>query len=251
MLTDNRNSVPVLAIIEARMGSTRFPGKVFERVHGKPILQIMIERLQFSSEISSICIATSTNPADNEIVKLAQEIGVLVFRGQEDNLLSRVTSAAVLHKFEVVATLTGDCPLLDPFLLDQMIRIFRINDCQFLTNCHLRSYPDGMDIQIVETSALIKANKSTLDPLEQEHTTLHIRRNPQVFKTIHIAAISNEYNPDLGLTLDEREDLELIKAILSNFYPRLDFRLREVLEFLSANPRLTLLNSKVKRKGDT
>jgi spore coat polysaccharide biosynthesis protein SpsF len=251
MLSSHRNSVPVLAIIEARMGSTRFPGKVLERVHGKPILQIMVERLQFSREIESICIATTTNPADDEIVKLGQEMGVLVFRGPENNLLSRVTSAAVFYKFEVVASLTGDCPLLDPFLLDQMIRIFRINDCQFLTNCHLRSYPDGMDIQILETSALIKAHKSTLDSLEQEHTTLHIRRNPQIFKTIHIAAISNEYNPDLGLTLDEREDLELLRAILFNFYPRLDFNLRDILEFLALNPHLILLNSNVKRKGDT
>jgi spore coat polysaccharide biosynthesis protein SpsF len=182
---------------------------------------------------------------------LARELGVLVYRGSEENLLDRVASAAQEFNSEIVVSLTGDCPLIDPLLIDQMVSSFKLNDCDFLTNCHFRSYPDGMDIQVIKKEALVEASKNSTDLLEFEHTTLHIRRNPEIFKTIHIAANSFENKPELGLTLDELDDLKLIQIIFSHFSPRLDFSLKEILELLSLNPELLEINAQVKRKGDS
>jgi spore coat polysaccharide biosynthesis protein SpsF len=251
MLNVLSNSSPALAIIEARMGSSRLPGKVMKEILGKPVLGLMIDRIRLSKEVSEICIATSTNSADDEIEKLARELGILVFRGSEDNLLNRVASAAQEFDFEVIVALTGDCPLLDPILLDQMVQSFRLNECDFLTNCHYRSYPDGMDIQVLNKQSLLTASRTSIDLLEFEHTTLHLRRHPELFKTVHIAANRLENHPSLGLTLDEIDDFRLIQAIFDHFSPRLDFSLREILEFLRLNPKLLEINSQVTRKGDS
>jgi spore coat polysaccharide biosynthesis protein SpsF len=240
-----------LIIIEARTRSSRLPNKVMLEIIKKPVLQLMIERLGLIDPVIPICVATTTHSSDNPIVELCENMGIYSFRGNETNVLSRVAAAARFYGPKTVISLTADCPLIDPLIVSQMYRTFNQNDIDFLTNCHIRSFPDGMDIQIFKNASIQKANAQVSDLLEQEHTTLFIRKNPNLFKTMHLLANSEEHIPKLGLTLDEFSDFLLIEAVFKHFDPEIDFRLSDILHFLSLNPEIVQLNSRVVRKGDS
>ena len=242
----------IVATIEARMSSSRLPGKVLLPVLNQPLLRHQIERLSQVNSIDEIVVATTTNSVDDVIENLAVDCGVKFFRGSELDVMQRVADAGKFANADIIVETTGDCPLIDPNLVEQTIQMFLAHDVPYVSNNHIRSYPDGMDVQVFTLKALQKSLKATNDPLDHEHVTLHIRNNPELFPRVHLVAPPDLHWPDLGLTLDEKDDYQLIKNIFEQLYPKNKFfSCREILQLLRENPELLQINAHVQRKGDT
>jgi spore coat polysaccharide biosynthesis protein SpsF len=242
---------PRICTIEARMNSSRLPGKVLLDFNGMSMLEIMVSRIKRVSEIGQIVIATTINSIDDPIVLEAKRLGIQHYRGSENDVQSRVLNAALQFGANELVALTGDCPLIDPELIELCVSTFAANDVDYLSNAGVRSYPDGMDTQVLTTSALQRSFKMNPSDEEREHVTLHIRRNPKEFRCMYLVSPLRTRVPKLGLTLDEEADFKLIKAILSGFKGRLDFSCAEILEYIERHPDILALNSAVKRKEVT
>ena len=234
--------------IEARMNSSRLPGKVMKKVNGKSMLEYMVSRVKKVPNINKIVIATSINSEDDAIVQEANNLGVAIYRGSENDVMSRVLCAAEENKFDEFVALTGDCPLIDPKIISEVIYEFIHNNFDYISNAIVRSYPDGMDVQVLNFRSLKLSSEMTQEQLHREHLTLHIYKNPDIFRVKNITANLELFWPELGLTLDQIEDFELIKNIIENFAPRIDFSCLEIIDYLKRNLNLVKINSSVKRK---
>jgi spore coat polysaccharide biosynthesis protein SpsF len=239
----------IVATIEARMTSSRLPGKVMLNVLNKPILSYLVDRLKTISLIDEIVLATTSNKSDDILEVFANKNKIKCFRGSENNVLERVINAGLEVNADLIVEVTGDCPILDPLIVDQTIRVFLNNNVDYVSNNHIRSYPDGMDVQVFKLQTLIQSSKLTNDKLDQEHVTLFIRNHPELYSKINLVAPQNLHWPDLGLTLDEESDYILLKTIIENFNG-LNFTCSEVIDFIKRNPYLLEINKEVKRKGD-
>lgn len=242
-----------VATIEARMTSSRLPGKVLLPVLGKPILGYLIDRLKKVNSIDEIVIATTVNVADDPIVDFAKSVGVSVYRGSEEDVLLRVVGAAESVNADVIIEITGDCPIIDPEIVDQCIQVYKFNTASYVGNAHIRSYPDGMDVQVFSLSDLKKSGEMTDDKLDREHVSLYMRNHPEIFPHLHIVAPNSIFWPELGLTLDEQQDFELLKTIIEHFHSLENpfFSCLDCVTYLRNHTDLLELNSEVKRKGDT
>jgi spore coat polysaccharide biosynthesis protein SpsF len=242
----------VVATIEARMTSKRFPGKVLADCMGITMLERLVWRLKSVPNIDEIVIATTTNIEDNILVELASKLGVKFFRGSEENVFDRVIQAAMFIEGDTVVEITGDCPLIDPVLIEQMVEIFLHNSIDYLSNCEKPSYPAGMEIQVVSLKALQRSYRMTELALDREHVTLHIRKNPKIFRQMHLIAPRELRFPELSVTLDELADLEVIKSVIESLEASNPlFNCQEIVRFLNHNKHIAKLNMNVVRKGDT
>lgn len=241
----------IVAIIEARMTSSRLPGKVLLPVLGQPMLHHLITRLRAVQSINEIVIATTTNAADDVLVEFAAKEKVMVFRGSELDVMARVIGAAELSGADVIVEITGDCPIIDPDIVEQTIQMYLHHDAAYVSNAHVRSYPDGMDTQVFRLDTLKQSASMTKDPLDREHVSLHIRNHPELFPKAHLVAPPSLYWPKLGLTLDEPKDYELLKNIIEHFGPdNLIFSCLDVVRLLRQKPEWVAINQTVVRKGD-
>lgn len=230
----------VVASIEARMGSTRFPGKMMADIHGKPTLQRVIERLRQAKSLDGIILATSDLDADNVLAELASEQGIAVFRGSEDDVLGRVAESHVQMDSDIVVEICGDCPLIDPDILDQAVETFKVNECDILATGVQESFPKGTEIQVFSRAALIEAAAAADESDHREHVTLYFHSNPDKFRVMHLVAPTSLVAPDIRLLLDYEQDLESIRKI----YQLLDadnfssFRLIDIISLLREHPEL-------------
>ncbi|MFC1631085.1 cytidylyltransferase domain-containing protein [Candidatus Omnitrophota bacterium] len=237
----------IIASIASRMSSTRLPGKVLMQIKGKPVLELMLERLRRSRLIDGIIVATTLNQADQAIVELCQKLKVNYYRGSEEDVLQRILEAQQSAESDLVVELTGDCPLIDPELIDQCIEFYLNHDYVYVSNCAERSYPDGMDVQVFSTKALEEVAAKTRDPLDREHVGKYFYTSGNY--RIHTLRAEGEFFwPDLGITLDMKEDFELIKIIFEHFQDN-NFNLGDILKFLRQNQHLLEINRQVARKG--
>ena len=238
-----------VATIEARMTSSRLPGKILAEAEGKPMLELMIERLRFVPELDQIVIATTANRTDDPVEALAQRLGVGLWRGSEEDVLARVLDAAQAHNADVIVELTGDCPLIDPAIVSRVIRRYREAGVDYVSNILKATFPDGMDTQVFATKVLADVARRTSDPADHEHVSLYIYRHPEIYSLANVAAEGEEARTDLRLTLDEPADLELIRAVFVALRPqRSDFSLREIAQFIDKNPLIAALNAGVVNK---
>ena len=242
-------SLKIFATIEARMNSTRLPGKVLMEAAGKSFLAHMVERLGRVPSLNGIVIATTTNFADDPIAALATELDIGCHRGSEDDVLGRVLGAARAYDVDVIVETTGDCPLIDPKLVDLCIQSYLDSDVDYVSNVLERTYPIGMDTQVFSTSILDNIANLTDDPGDREHVSSYIYRNPEIFRLKNLSAPPELSWPELGLTLDTPDDLKLISFIFEELYP-LDscFDLAKVLELFHRYPSLAETNAHVRRK---
>ena len=239
----------IVATIEARMTSSRFPGKVLMEACGKPMLQHMIERLQRVPSLDGIVVATTGNDADVPIVNLAQRMGVGFFQGSEYDVLLRVLHSARAYDIDVIVEMTGDCPLIDPALVEDCIRGYQVAGVDYVSNVLERTYPRGMDTQVFATEVLADVADRTVDPEDHEHVSIFIYSHPEIYSLKNMPGPPELTNPGLGLTLDTPEDLELIRRIFETLYPNNpNFTLADILAVLKDNPTLTELNAHVRRK---
>lgn len=242
----------IVATIEARMTSSRLPGKVLMPVLGKSMLFYLVQRLRAVESIDEIVLATTTNKTDDPLVEFAHNERLNVFRGDEDDVMERVIGAAEFADADVVVQITGDCPIIDPEIVEQTIRMFKTNKVDYVSNGFTRSYPDGMDVQVFRLSALKKSASMTDDAIEHEHVSLHMCRHPEIFPQINLTAPPSLHWPDLGLTLDEKDDYEFLKLIIEHYgESNTLFNCYDVIGLLRENPEWLLINENVERKGNT
>jgi len=242
----------VVATIEARMTSSRLPGKVMMPVLGKPMLYYLVERLKSVQSIDEIVLATTLNKTDDKLIEFAISENISYFRGSEDDVMLRVVEAADSVGADIVVEITGDCPIIDPQIVEQTILMYMANNVDYVSNGHIRSYPDGMDTQVFALNILKKSLSMTDELLDHEHVTLHIRDNPKLFTKINFIAPPELNWPELGLTLDERHDYNLLKIIIEHFSQKsILFSCLDVVRFLRNRPDLVAINNNVHRKGDS
>jgi spore coat polysaccharide biosynthesis protein SpsF len=239
----------VLVLVQARMGSTRLPGKVLRRVAGAPLLERMLERLRAARTPSEIRVATTTGPEDDAIRDLARRLDVPCFSGHPTDLLDRHYQAARAARAEVVVKIPSDCPLIDPAVIDRVIGHFLASPehYDYVSNLHPASYPDGNDVEVLPLPVLEAAWREAARPHEREHTTPFVWDQPERFR---IGNVVWESGLDLSmshrLTVDYPEDLELVSAVFTALWrpERPLFGLEEILALFVEHPEIAAINSR-------
>ena len=170
-----QNNNDVVAIVQARFGSSRFPGKILKKIEGVTILEILIKRLLQSKKIKKIIIACSTNPKDNSIIKICKQVGVPYYRGSEKNVLERYYFTAKKFKVTNIARITSDCPLIDIDIVDQLIDRYHQNNYDYVSNSSPPTFPDGLDIEVFKFNLLEEAYTKVKSSYQKEHVTPYIK----------------------------------------------------------------------------
>jgi spore coat polysaccharide biosynthesis protein SpsF len=240
---DNPN---IVATIEARMNSERLPGKVLADVHGMPMLAMMIRRLQASQTVSQICVATTSDAKDDQIVDLAEELEVAWFRGSEDDVLERVLGAANELGADLIVETTGDCPMIDAALLDACVLAFMAGGVDYSTNCLVRTFPIGLDVRVFPTWVLAEVADLTTDPSDREHVSLYIYEHPERYRLRNVPAVGVLNQPTWRWTVDTSPDLELVRSVVGPLGH--SFTAREAAEFLDEHPEIVGLNENIMQK---
>jgi len=239
--------VNVLLITQARMSSTRLPGKIFKEIKGKKLLEIHIERLKKAKLVDKILVATTDNPSDNVVSEWAEENNIAVYRGSESDVLDRFYHAALPYSPKWVVRVTSDCPLLDPKLVDSVINLARSSNVDYASNIMIEQFPDGQDVEVFTFDALQTAWQSAKLPSEREHVTPFIRNNlndlgQKIFKAINYDAPGDFSN--IRMTVDEPADFELIQQIVAEI--GVDAGWQEYVNHI-VNHQLNALNSGIIR----
>ena len=231
----------ILAILQARMSSTRLPGKVLADVAGAPMILRQIERLKRSRRIEGIVAATSTDPSDDSLANLLTLDGVAVHRGPLDDVLARYAGALERYPAQVVVRLTGDCPLADPGVIDAAIDLLMDNDLDYASNTPAhRTYPKGLDAEVMRAPCLLRAAREAKDPYEREHVTPFLYRHPEIFAQDFISQAADE--GEVRWTVDRPDDLEFVRAVYDGLYAQKPaFTSDDVRAFVRARPDLTML----------
>jgi spore coat polysaccharide biosynthesis protein SpsF (cytidylyltransferase family) len=236
----------ILAILQARVSSTRLPGKVLKPILGKPMLFLQIERVMRCRRIDLLVVATSTDPTDDILAQQCADRDILVHRGSLSDVLDRFLGAAQRYQPNAVVRLTGDCPLADWEIIDLAISRFLNGNYDYLSNTDPPTYPDGLDVEVISYRALIEAASEARLPSEREHVTLFVRSHPDRFR---IGSVKQQIDlSSLRWTVDEPEDLEFARKVYEELYPsKYDFNTSDVLALIERRPDLKLINSNIQR----
>jgi spore coat polysaccharide biosynthesis protein SpsF len=237
----------IVAIVQARMGSTRLPGKVLMELGGSTVLSRVLARLRRSRWIDQIVVATTSSGLDHVIDLECQRIGVCCFRGSEDDVLDRFYQTAQNYHAEAVVRITADCPLTDPGLVDDVIQVFQNQHADYANNTVLRTYPRGLDVEVFTYAALSQAWQEASKRYEREHVTPYFYEHPTLFRMTS-ASGQTDYSR-YRWTLDTLEDLRLIRAIYARFRNEDDFSWLDVIAVLEKEPQLAELNGHVLQKS--
>jgi glutamate-1-semialdehyde 2,1-aminomutase len=239
----------VVAIVQARMGSTRLPNKVMKSIGGVPMIELLLSRLARSKEVDQIIVATSLDEKNLPLVAHVRSLGYVCEQGSENDVLDRYVQAARAHQADIVVRITGDCPVVDPELVDEVIRRFKTANVDYFSNINPPTYPDGLDIEVFTFKALEKASQETHDFFDREHVTPYLRK-PGKFKTksiLHIEDLSA-----LRWTVDEPSDFEVIEKVFEHFNPTTDFTWTDVLALQKQRPEIFNINQHlVRNEGAT
>ncbi|OVE70732.1 acylneuraminate cytidylyltransferase [Clostridium diolis] len=240
----------VVCIIQARMGSTRLPGKVLKKICEKTILEHDIDRLKRVKNINEIIIATTILENDNCIVEEAERLNVKYYRGSEEDVLARYYYAAKENKSDIVVRVTSDCPLIDSEVTEKIIQ-YQIDNMQiydYVSNTIDRTYPRGLDTEVFKFKSLEKAFNEAISKRDREHVTPYIWDNCNLFR---LAQYKNDIDySELRWTLDTEEDFELIDKIYNMLYPskKNDFYMKDVLELYKQYTNLKSINNSIEQK---
>lgn len=241
------DNAKVVAIIQARMGSTRLPAKVLKDLEGETVLARVVQRLRRASRIDELLIATTNEPADDAIVQECKRCSAPVFRGDEDDVLGRYFRAAQLCRAGIVVRITSDCPLIDPEITDKTVRAFLDARPDYASNALIRTYPRGLDTEVMTLEALERAWRAATEPYQRAHVTPYLYQNPRAFKILPVVGEA-DYSSHRW-TLDTPEDLEFIRAIYARVDDRSSFGWRDVLRILEREPDLLEINRLVAQKA--
>ncbi len=231
-------------IVQARMSSTRLPGKVLLKLCGKPVLEILLAQVKKAETIDEIIVATSVNPEDAPIMKLAGELSVKCYAGSLDDVLDRYYQAAKQNRLDAIVRVTGDCPFIDPHVIDLVVRKFLDSGVDYASNVDPPTYPDGLDTEVFTFKALEDAWKNAAKPFEREHVTPYIRNKPANKKiNVRNAIDLSEHR----WTIDRPEDLEFANKVFAHFSGKQEINLEGVLKIVLKHPEYTAINRHIAR----
>lgn len=236
------------AIIQARMGSTRLPGKILKKVLDKTLLEYQLERVQRSTLIDEIIVATTTKLADDSIADLCDTLQIKTYRGSENDVLSRYYEAAAENNADAIVRLTSDCPLIDPEVIDKVIQLYLDNpNTDYAANTLTRTFPRGLDTEVFSFRALEKAHQGATLQRDREHVTAYLYTNKDSFTFANLANTINLSHH--RWTVDTEADFELVKRILETLYPmKPKFTMNDIIELLDENPSWVNINAHIEQK---
>ena len=236
--------VRVVASVEARMRSSRLPGKVLMDIIGRPVLGRIVDRLRQCRFVDDIVIATTLDPTDDPVAAWAETEGVLVYRGSEDDVLSRVVEAQRQLNSEIVVEICGDMPLLDPEIVDLAVASFLANNCDVVTTVRVPSFPQGVDAEVFRLSDLEEVARTVDDPAVREHVSLYFYEHPERYRILNLLAPSSLSRPDARLQLDYPEDFDFVMKVYEQLEPTLGgaFGLTDIISLLDRDPTLMNIN---------
>jgi len=239
----------IVATVQVRMGSSRLPGKALISVHGKPLLGHLLDRLELCQRLDEIVVATSTRQENDEIERYCTQRGTPCFRGSEDDVLGRMLEALQSRSATIGVEVFGDCPLIDPALVDEMIDLFLSDpSLDWIGNDLVTSYPPGMEVEVFDVSAFSDSAIRTADPAIREHGTLFMRQHGEIYRIRNVEAQGILRRPELELEVDTVEDLRVIAAALKFFGEDRRFSVADLIGFMDANPELKEMNTTVQRR---
>ncbi len=234
-----------VAIVQARMGSSRLPGKVLKPIGDRPMLDIVLERLGQARSLDEVMVATTVEPLDDQIEAYVRSRGQAVFRGSESDVLERYYLAATHREAELVVRITSDCPLVDPAVVDRVVDALVAKGGDYAANfLERRTYPRGLETEAMTFAALKRAHEQDRDPATREHVTPFIYRNPDKFHLV--AVVGEEDHSGHRWTVDTPEDLELVRRVFTELAPGGGWR--EVLQIVEAHPEWEALNQHIQQK---
>ncbi len=237
-------TLKTLAVVQARMGSQRLPNKVMRTINEVPMIELLLKRLSLSKCVDKIVLATSTNPINKILVEHVQKLGYDVYQGSEDDVLDRFYEVCKNENPVNVVRITGDCPLIDPLLVDEVILAFENSEHQYMSNCIPATYPDGLDTEVFTFSALENAKQNATKTTEREHVTPYIR-NCGLF-SIGVVKSKIDYSTERW-TVDEFSDFEVVTNIFNHFFPKIHFKWEEVIELKKTKPEIFMANQNLIR----
>lgn len=228
------------AVIQARMGSTRLPGKTLAEICGKPLLLHLVERVYASQFVKEVIVATTTKPQDDVLVEFTERLGLKCFRGNEDDVLDRIYQAARYYEVDSIVRVTPDCPLMDPHVMDKVIEIYLSGEYDYVTNTSPYTYPDGLDVEIFSFKALEQAWREAQLPSEREHVTSYIRKSGY-FRLFNVEGPVDLSR--LKWSVDSAEDFAFVRAVYAKLYNgNKVFHLEDVIRLINDNPELQTIN---------
>jgi len=239
----------VVAIVQARMTSSRLPGKSLLDIAGKPLLQHVLERLQRAPNIDEVVVATTDEPVDRPLVDAIEKLGFRAVRGDRDDVLARYLQAAHVSQADVIVRVTGDCPLVDPDLSADVVDAYFHENVDYASNWIVRTFPRGADTEAFSIESFERVATVAHEPYEREHATPYYYYHPQEFRMASVEAVGDLHRPDYRLCVDTEEDLRLIREI----YDRLgretnDFPMLDVVRLLNREPALPAINAHIQQK---
>ena len=239
-------SINNVTIIQARIGSSRLPGKVMLPLAGKPLILRMYERVSFSKNVGNIVVAITTDQSDDDLYKLLKQNNIETFRGSPHDLLDRHFQVAKKFKADNVIKIPSDCPLIDPKIIDDVISFYMENtdNFDFVSNLHPPTFPDGNDVEIMSFKSFENAWINAKKDFEREHTTPYIWENPEKFRIGNYKWNNGlDYSMKLRFTIDYKEDYEFIKTVYDELYDKNNqFGLDDILELLKRKPDIVKIN---------
>jgi glutamate-1-semialdehyde 2,1-aminomutase len=233
----------IVALVQARMGSTRLPGKVLKPIAGKPMIELLLTRLSKSSELDKIVVATSTDKNNDKLQEFVESLGFMCYRGSEKDVLARYCEATKVAYADAVVRITGDCPLVDATLVDECIKGYKRKKVEYFSNINPPTYPDGLDVEVISVKALERSNRETSSEFDREHVTPYIRNSDSFSKSSmqHTEDLSNQ-----RWSVDEPEDLVVVTNIFEHFSPNILFDWKQVLKLRKLQPALFFENKRIK-----
>jgi spore coat polysaccharide biosynthesis protein SpsF len=226
------------------MRSSRLPGKVLADVGGMPLLSLLVRRLRLARRVEGVVLATSDSPADDALAAWAAREGVAIYRGSEDDVLSRVVGAQKSMGGEIVVEVCGDTPLVDPGVVDRAVDAYLAGAGDVVTNTVRPSYPQGCEAQVFSLADLAEVDRDVRDPAVREHVSLHFYETPSRYRIAHLEAPEDERLPEQRLQVDYPEDLELVRTVHARLSPKygIGYPLSAIVDLLRRDRALAALN---------
>ncbi len=245
----NSRKEKIVATIEARMTSSRLPGKVLLPIGGIPVTEMMVQRLKRSKYLDAICIATTTNTNDDPLEALAKKLGVACFRGSESDVLGRVLGAAQSVGADIIVEEMADSPFVDPELVDRGIEEFFARDVDYVANCIKDTYAVGFEVQVFPTKVLAEVASLTDNIIDRTHVSYYMYTHPEKYRAYNWEAPPELVAPQFRMTLDEELDYKAICAVADALLPQHpDFTVSDVTVYLKAHPEVVAINNNIRQK---
>jgi len=240
-----KNLAKPTIIIQARIGSKRFPKKVLSKIEKKPMIWYSIERTKGIPGIKQVILATTKNPQDKILLKIAKECKIMSFKGKTYDVLDRYYQCAIKFDADPIIRITGDCPLIDSTIIKKMLDQYLKSNYDYLTNTFPPTFPDGLDVEIFSFKTLQKIVRKAKLSSDKEHVTSYIRNHPKEFRIFNYENINDLSK--FRWTVDEKEDLVFVKKIYNKMKPNVDFSMQSILKIISKEPNISKINSKISR----